>query len=118
MSISQRSLADPSLVVKDRRQTQPEARPWTRRAACAGKTSLFFAAASERPETRVVRELKASLVCASCPVATPCREWAREHREYGFWGGESEEMRAAAGFQARLPRVARRPRRINPHRVA
>ena len=28
-----------------------------------------------------------------------CRQWARECREYGFWGGESEEERAAAGFR-------------------
>ncbi len=112
------SPSEHSLAVKVRPPAQPEARPWTRHAACIGKTSLFFAAPCERPETRVVRELRASLVCASCPVAAPCRAWAREHREYGFWGGESEEMRAAAGFQARLPRVARRPRRVNPHRVA
>jgi WhiB family redox-sensing transcriptional regulator len=41
-----------------------------------------------------------------------CREWARENREYGFWGGESEEERAAAGFRVDMPvgRVARYPR--------
>ena len=41
-------------------------------------------------------------------------EWAREHREYGFWGGESEEERHLAGFtvaapigiRARMPRSA------------
>jgi hypothetical protein len=36
-------------------------------------------------------------------VLEPCRAWAREKREYGFWGGESEEERAAAGYRARLP---------------
>ena len=42
----------------------------------------------------------------------PCRDWAREHREYGFWGGESEEERAAAGFRVDMPvgRVARYPK--------
>ena len=41
-----------------------------------------------------------------------CRNWARQHREYGFWGGESEEERAAAGFRVDMPvgRVARYPR--------
>ena len=87
-------------------------------AACTGKTSLFFGTAAERPETRVVRELKASLVCAACPVLNPCRAWAREHGEYGYWGGESEEARAAAGYRTRMPRSARRPRRLDPHRVA
>ena len=42
----------------------------------------------------------------------PCRDWAREQREYGFWGGESEEERAAAGFRVDMPvgRVARYPK--------
>jgi WhiB family transcriptional regulator, redox-sensing transcriptional regulator len=97
---------------------KPDARPWSKRAACNGKTSLFFGTPAERPEARMVRELKASLVCATCPVLTPCREWARAHGEYGYWGGESEEARAAAGFRTRMPRAVRRPRRINPHRVA
>ena len=53
--------------------------------------------------------------CASareCPVLLACRDWAREHREYGFWGGESEEERAAAGFRVDMPvgRVARYPK--------
>ena len=36
----------------------------------------------------------------------------RENREYGFWGGESEEDRAMAGYRVDMPvgRVARYPR--------
>jgi WhiB family redox-sensing transcriptional regulator len=98
--------------------SKPDVRVWSKGAACVGKPSLFFGTAAERPETRVVRELKASLVCAECPVQTPCRAWAREHGEYGYWGGESEDARAAAGYRTRMPRSARRPRRLNPHRVA
>ena len=30
-----------------------------------------------------------------------CRRAARDNRENGFWGGESEEERAAAGFPPR-----------------
>ena len=107
-----------TLPVQSAPPAKLEPRPWSRHAACTGKTSLFFGSASERPETRVVRELKASLVCATCPVLTPCRNWAREHGEYGYWGGESEDARAAAGFRTRMPRSVRRPRRIDPHRVA
>src|SRR3954469_15618787 len=66
---------------------------WTTEAACDGQTRLFFAPPGERPEARVVRETQARMVCASCPVLFECRDWAREHREYGFWGGESEEER-------------------------
>lgn len=82
---------------------------WTADAACQGRTELFFAPAGERPEARVVREDKARAVCKICPVMRPCRDWARENREYGFWGGESEEERAAAGYPVALPtgRVAR-----------
>jgi hypothetical protein len=32
-----------------------------------------------------------------------CRDWARSQGEYGFWGGESEEERAAAGFRVEFP---------------
>ena len=51
-------------------------------------------------------------ICRTCDVVRECREWARENREYGFWGGESEEERAAAGFRVDMPvgRVARYPR--------
>ena len=85
---------------------------WTEDAACSGQTQLFFAPAGERPEARAVREGQARAVCGACPVLTQCRSWAREQREYGFWGGESEEERAAAGYRVDMPvgRVARYPR--------
>jgi len=85
---------------------------WTADAACDGRSELFFAPAGERPEARVVRESQARAICSACPVLRDCREWAREHREYGFWGGESEEERAAAGFRVDMPvgRVARYPK--------
>jgi WhiB family redox-sensing transcriptional regulator len=85
---------------------------WTDEAACSGQTTLFFAAPGERPEARVVREGRARAVCTGCPALVACRSWAREQREYGFWGGESEEDRAAAGFRVDMPvgRVARYPK--------
>src|SRR5215831_17568243 len=85
---------------------------WTGEAACQGQTRLFFAPAGERPEARAVREAAARGVCAACPALMECRDWARDHREYGFWGGESEEERAAAGFRVDMPvgRVARYPK--------
>jgi WhiB family redox-sensing transcriptional regulator len=104
--------------LKNAKKTRPDARPWSRRAACMGKTALFFEPPSERADARLVRELKASMVCAVCPVMSACRTWAREHGEYGYWGGESEEARAAAGFRTRMPRAVRQPRRVDPHRVA
>jgi WhiB family redox-sensing transcriptional regulator len=85
---------------------------WTADAQCGGQSDVFFAPAGERPETRVLREARARAICRTCRVIEPCREWARENREYGFWGGESEEERAAAGFRVDMPvgRVARYPK--------
>src|SRR4029453_11397416 len=85
---------------------------WADEAACRGESRLFFAPAGERPEARATREAQARAVCRGCPALVDCRDWAREHREYGFWGGESEEDRAAAGFRVDMPvgRVARYPR--------
>jgi WhiB family redox-sensing transcriptional regulator len=88
---------------------------WQATALCAGQTGLFFAPPGERPEARARREAKARQLCHICPVLDPCRIWARSHREYGFWGGESEEDRAAAGYRVDMPvgRVARYPRSEN-----
>ena len=85
---------------------------WMVDAACKGQTALFFPPPGERPEAREAREAKARALCHSCPAMRSCREFAREHREYGFWGAESEEERAAAGFRVDMPvgRVARYPR--------
>jgi len=85
---------------------------WTVDAACTGQTELFFAPGGERPEARVVRERRARGICQRCPALLECRDWARENREYGFWGGESEEERAAAGYRVDMPvgRVARYPK--------
>lgn len=85
---------------------------WMVDAACKAQTALFFPLPGERPEAREVREGKARALCASCSVLNDCRDYARQQREYGFWGGESEEERAAAGFRVDMPvgRVARYPR--------
>jgi len=85
---------------------------WMDQAACRGHTEVFFAPAGERPDARLAREAIARRYCGACPVQLPCRAWARQNREYGFWGGESEEERAAAGFRVEMPvgRIALYPR--------
>jgi WhiB family redox-sensing transcriptional regulator len=42
-------------------------------------------------------------VCGECSVNSTCREFARTNHEYGFWGGESEDERHAAGFRLIAP---------------
>ena len=70
--------------------------------------TLFFAPFAERPEARVRREAKARQICSVCPVADLCKEYARDNRELGFWGGESESERATAGFAPTTPIIGRR----------
>jgi WhiB family redox-sensing transcriptional regulator len=76
---------------------------WTGGPACRGRTDLFFAPHAERRQERERREAEARALCLACAVLEPCRQWARKRREYGFWGGESEEERAAAGYPPALP---------------
>lgn len=71
---------------------------WMDSAACRGRTNLFFGLAGERPERRTRREARARTICAECPALLPCRTMARANGENGFWGGESEEDRAQAGY--------------------
>lgn len=76
---------------------------WMRRAACKGLTHLFFPSPAERPQARERREATARQVCAGCPVNTTCQTYARDHHEYGLWGGESEDERHAAGYRLIAP---------------
>jgi WhiB family redox-sensing transcriptional regulator len=81
---------------------------WVDKCACRGKSDLFFAPFAERPEARVRREAAARIVCEACPVLMSCRAHARENRELGFWGGESEAERAGAGYAPTTPIIGRR----------
>lgn len=76
---------------------------WAEQAICKGLTEVFFGPAAERPERRVEREAIARSYCSACPVQIPCVRYARLNREHGFWGGENDEQRAAAGFAPRSP---------------
>jgi WhiB family redox-sensing transcriptional regulator len=76
---------------------------WSAQANCKGHTHLFFAPKAERPQARMRREARARVLCRACPVSTECKEFARSNREYGFWGGESEEERHLAGYTVAAP---------------
>lgn len=77
---------------------------WRRQASCRTlDPSLFFPSGSSGTEAVDIAAAKA--ICASCPVAAPCREYAlRTNQEYGVWGGLDEEERRA------IRRVWRRQR--------
>ncbi len=42
-------------------------------------------------------------MCITCPVILPCRDYARRHREQGFWGGENDEQRVEIRRRSRGP---------------
>jgi WhiB family transcriptional regulator, redox-sensing transcriptional regulator len=77
---------------------------WQDHAACATfPEDLFFPPdlatephqqSREAMHSRRVRETRAKLVCARCPVIEPCREHALElPEEEGVWGGLTAEER-------------------------
>ena len=84
---------------------------WMDDAICKGRTNLFFPPKAERPQARVRREAQARKLCNSCPVQLQCQSFARGNREYGYWGGESEEERHLAGFTVAAP-IGVRSRRL------
>lgn len=84
---------------------------WMEEAGCRGKPTLFFPPAGERPAARENRERKAKEVCLACPVLGSCQDFARSHRELGFWGGESEIERAEAGYAPTTPVIGLRRHR-------
>jgi WhiB family redox-sensing transcriptional regulator len=84
---------------------------WMDEAICKGRTHLFFPPKAERPQARVRREAQARKLCNSCPVQLQCQAFARDNREYGYWGGESEEERHLAGFTVAAP-IGVRSRRL------
>lgn len=83
--------------------TTPADPDWRDEAACRGQLKLFFPPKAERPQARARREAKAKRLCDACPVFLECRTWARQHREYGYWAGESEEDRYFLGFGVSAP---------------
>ena len=90
----------------------PDWRPpsWMNRAACKGRTDLFFAPRAERPPARVRREAAARRVCEGCPVMVDCRDYAHQHTEYGLWAGESEDDRSDQGVPVPAPTSRHRTR--------
>ena len=72
-------------------------------ADCVGLSDSFLPPAAERPQARERREQSARAVCETCEVLSTCRDFARNHHEYGFWGGESERQLHQAGFHLIAP---------------
>lgn len=91
----------------------PTSEAWRDEASCKGHTRLFFPPRAERPQARARREAIAHRLCSNCPVQVECRAFARSNREYGFWGGESEETRHLLGYTVAAPIGVRAQRPIS-----
>lgn len=76
---------------------------WRDKAACKGvDPKLFF---PERGDDTVTPKR----ICASCPVAEPCLDYAMQLNEkFGIWGGASERQRRTLRRVRNVP-VAPKP---------
>jgi WhiB family redox-sensing transcriptional regulator len=77
---------------------------WADHASCRGlDPTIFYPLTDEDADD-------AKEICASCPVQTPCLEFAIDQRERnGVWGGATERERM---------RIIRRRRRLRQQQVA
>jgi len=68
---------------------------WQSGAVCDGpRAGLFFDPDGETELERRLREGKAKIICASCPVQMQCLDYALEHHvRCGVWGGLNERER-------------------------
>jgi WhiB family redox-sensing transcriptional regulator len=68
---------------------------WTEQAACRDPgvdTEVFFPLSESGPALREIAAAKA--ICARCPVAADCRDWAfRSGEDAGIWGGTTPAER-------------------------
>ena len=86
---------------------------WMKRAACKGLSHLFFGC-SERPQARERREAAARSVCGACAVNAQCRQFARMHHEYGFWGRGERGRASRRRVPPDRPDRRSRPRQLTP----
>lgn len=64
---------------------------WTDKAACKGRTDLFFV---NRGDTQKMNMAKA--ICATCSVINECRDYVIFNPErFGIWAGMTEKDRRA-----------------------
>ena len=88
-------------IDRPRRSTTSTTRGWPRPRARVARTCSSASPASD-PSGGSGASGPPEAVCDGCRVVVACRDRARAGRENGFWGGESEEERAAAGLSAPL----------------
>lgn len=88
---------------------------WSNRAACLEEDpELFFPIGEGRAAQLQVE--KAVVVCARCPVRTPCLTFAlRANVPYGVWGGTVPDERTR--MKRRMAIVGSKTRIATPDRI-
>lgn len=77
---------------------------------CAAKPELFHPDEGRNGTQASADRITAAInTCLNCPLMLPCRDWARDHREYGIWGAETDEDRTRAGYRPKIPSVDIKP---------
>lgn len=76
-------------------------RSWTESAVCRHvDTNLFFPVGTSQAATE--QTITAKAICATCPVRTPCLEYAlATNQADGVWGGLDEAERLSIRRRAR-----------------
>lgn len=97
--VKESTSADPAVRLLPRWSQQD----WMDTAACKGQTQHFFAPHGEQADARELREAIARAICVRCPVLLACREYARRHREQGYWGAENDDQRLEARRRRATP---------------
>jgi WhiB family transcriptional regulator, redox-sensing transcriptional regulator len=74
---------------------KPSPRSWVDLAGCReADPDIFFPISTTGAALGQMHEAQA--ICALCPVAADCLDWAlRTGQDYGVWGGTSPEERRA-----------------------
>lgn len=83
---------------------EPSARSWVDLAACGEvDPEIFFPISTTGAALGQIHQAQA--ICARCPVAAACLDWAlRIGQDHGVWGGTTPEERRAlrtTGHRAR-----------------
>ncbi len=86
---------------------------WMSKVGCTGQTQHFFPPHGEQADARERREAVANSICQACEVRIECRDYARENREQGFWGGENDEQRMEIRRKARARSMLSSPPRLS-----
>ncbi|MCA6090963.1 WhiB family transcriptional regulator [Streptomyces sp. SCA3-4] len=61
------------------------------RVPCTDEPEHFFPPdRQEQPAETTARVAAAQAICFRCAIRTTCAAWARDHREWGIWGGRTE----------------------------